>query len=305
MADLVPLSELADYFSILRRYSKELRGKRSVHTLDVGYVWKSGKMTDKIGIRAHVLLKRPLEVIDAADLLPTEVDGCRVDVLQSKRPRNADEIPAEYTTLRDPIQGGMAVFNTKTPGPGTLGAIVYDTMNGGGILGLSCLHVFIGSGSVTNPANLLIQHPPLGEQRGVIGSALGGRNRPELDAALMTIAAGKATSWNLLGNLGPLNGTAEPALSLELTKVGAKTGVTRGMIDGISELQFTLVRVAGDTSVGEISRPGDSGAIWFDAGARAVGLHFRGEDPDEPVERAWAKRAPIVAERLYVAFSPP
>ena len=103
---------------------------------------------------------------------------------------------------------------------------------------------------------------------------------------------------------------------MRVWKSGRSTGYTEGIIDGIKmkvslpygdlgikqlDRVFHIVPRPGAGDV-EISRGGDSGAVWVDAeSGKAVGLHFAGESANLP-EHALANEIISVAESLNVRF---
>ena len=104
-----------------------------------------------------------------------------------------------------------------------------------------------------------------------------------------------------------------------LEKSGRTTGVTRAMIDGIGRYFFTypvgeigidgfrLVPIEeGNPSNIEISRSGDSGAVWYlPASSIGIGLHIGGEtDPTPENEHAIACFLETALSRLNVTLKP-
>ena len=106
---------------------------------------------------------------------------------------------------------------------------------------------------------------------------------------------------------------------MRVSKSGRTTGVTEGLIDGVSLTttlryrsgpvqtfndQIHIVPRPGAPPDDEISLGGDSGSVWIDdANNRAVGLHFAGEVGAAP-EHAVANRMEVVAEKLNFSFTP-
>lgn len=258
-----------------------------------------------------------------------------------------------------PLMGGLSV---GSPGvtAGTLGAVVWDRADGSAHI-LSNWHVLaLGasdsrSGGCTHPGHgadpqpyyqaaphpyyQAVSHPyyqsvPGGMAIYQPGPADGGtpadivawlsRSRLDraMDAALARLDGPRPYLRDLLG-LHPIGGEAEPRLGMKVVKSGRSTGVTKGLIDGVS-LSTTITYGHGPQAFTdqlhivprppwphpdheyEVSDAGDSGAVWIDeATGMAVGLNFAGErDPHPRSEHALANPMPRVATELDFSFTP-
>ncbi|MCC6805715.1 MAG: hypothetical protein IT319_22730 [Anaerolineae bacterium] len=65
------------------RYSDELMRKPNVVGVAVGYASQGGARTPEIGIVVMVDRKIPLNQLAPQDVIPTELDGVRVDVQET------------------------------------------------------------------------------------------------------------------------------------------------------------------------------------------------------------------------------
>jgi hypothetical protein len=281
-----------DMLGVLRKHAGTLLGKRGVHSVDIGYVWKGGELTDEIGLRAHVMQKRPRHAVDQADLVPQQIGAWRVDVLASKRRHYAGE-------AFDPLIGGIETNSFRIGGRGTLGAIVHhDTEDGA--FALSNYHVF-GRGLPENGIGGAVHQPASGLDETRYGHVFA--VDVTLDCAIAKVDGPRSTRPAILNLVDHVAGTESPRLGLIVTKSGATTGVTSGMIEGVGRRdQFTIV--PRPESWGPIADRGDSGAVWINTTTNnAVGLHFGGELNDSDITiRAWAKNIEQVCKRLHIHF---
>jgi hypothetical protein len=278
--------------------------------------------TDRVGVRFHVRNKlRPGE-LKASQMLPTQIGGVDVDVLESRySPHAADPKVADPRAAQQPLSPGLSIGNVTTSETGTLGALVKDAA--GTAWMLSNWHVLVG-GPEAKPGDVISQPGPLhlganpARPVAVLDRSLSPSE--QLDAALARIDAGIAFDQAIF-NLGLKPRTvAAPALGARLTKSGAVSGVTEAVIDGVDgsyQLDysnfglgplwmrgFRLVRDPASASP-SISEAGDSGALWVDAAqAAAVGLHFAGEDDGTPLnDYALAHPLGEVLARLNVQLA--
>jgi hypothetical protein len=65
------------------RYSDELMRKPNVVGVAVGYATRGGERTPEIGIVVMVDRKIPLDQLAPQDVIPSELDGVRVDVQET------------------------------------------------------------------------------------------------------------------------------------------------------------------------------------------------------------------------------
>ncbi|MFP5282815.1 MAG: hypothetical protein ACLGIF_05125, partial [Actinomycetes bacterium] len=278
--------------AVLARHAEQLRSLKGVHAVDVGYEFADGKPTNRLAVRVHVHAKRPEAELESDQVIPSELEGIPVDVLQT------NPAPQVRRTRDDPIVGGSATTNSTALANfvGTLGAVVHDRATGAR-MALSNHHVYVGEAgrvgdSISQPSSLAA-----GDQIGTLT-----RFDEALDCAVATLNDRRAASTDILGFPGGIRMLREPVIGTEVTKSGRTTEMTSGVIDGVSETEFTIIPDPNRPAAGgEISSGGDSGSVWFETGRSEVGygLHFAGEtDPDPTAERAWAKRLTRVAAAL-------
>jgi len=66
--------------AIKDRYQGDLLHRRNVVGLGIGYKEVGGQPTDQLSLIVMVRKKEPSSQLDAADLLPSEIEGVPVDV---------------------------------------------------------------------------------------------------------------------------------------------------------------------------------------------------------------------------------
>ena len=246
----------------------------------------------------HVKAKKSLDDLDPSQILPQSMKGIPIDVLQCNPKKHRLERDSSF----NPVLGGVAVGNTRYQFFGTLGAIVYDPVRQQP-LGLSNHHVLVGeSGQVGDE----IAQPPSGNQSDVVGSL--NRWDEVMDCAVFNFNKQRLISPRILGITRQPSGYQEPRLGLRVMKSGRTTGVTFGIIDGISQDELSVIPDPNRLSPqGEISASGDSGSVWLETSTTAaVGLHYAGEtDPSPAAERAMAKRISKVINCLGISFGSP
>jgi hypothetical protein len=66
--------------SVKAKYERELMRKRNVVGVGVGFCERDGQRTGEVCIVVSVREKLPLDQLASKDVIPTELDGVRVDV---------------------------------------------------------------------------------------------------------------------------------------------------------------------------------------------------------------------------------
>ena len=142
-----------------------------------------------------------------------------------------------------------------------------------------------------------------------------------MDAAVATLNGARGHTRDILG-LGTISGIDTATLGMLVVKSGRTTGITRGVVDGVSMSvsinygdpgvvaftnQIRIVPRAPWPAVDyEVSMGGDSGSVWLnEANNRAIGLHFAGEtDPMPASENAICSPIGPIATELNFSFLP-
>jgi hypothetical protein len=69
------------------KYTDELMRKAHVMGVAIGLVQKGGQSTSEVGLVVMVDQKVPLAALEPQDIIPSELDGVRVDVQEIGIPR--------------------------------------------------------------------------------------------------------------------------------------------------------------------------------------------------------------------------
>jgi len=287
-------TEMDALMKVLKENEKSLRAHKGVYKVDVGYRWKDGKMTGEIAIRVHVKSKKPVKELGTKDVVPRELAGFPVDVIQSKIEL---QHPTPCTNRHNPVVGGVETRNVNIGVVGTLGAVVFDAANNNRPMALSNHHVYVAS-RPKSAVGERVNQPGTTTNTDAIGTVT--RSNKTLDCAVTTFNNNRQASTTIWGFPGGIKGMINPAIGMRVTKSGRTTGITRGMVEGVSTNEFTIVPIAGQWQ--ELSLGGDSGSVWLEEVSHAaVGLHYGGETSTAPAdERAWAKRMTRVANTLNI-----
>ncbi|HPT88551.1 MAG TPA: hypothetical protein PL004_11965 [Bacillota bacterium] len=283
---------------MLRYYIPFISTYQGVHYVDVGYKYTGGQRLSTLAIRVHVHQKQPLHSLTPSQILPENLDHIPVDVIES-HPEMQQRSHIERRNIRfDPLIGGVAIRNPRFRSMGTLGKIVFDNETGQP-LGLTNYHVLVGDSGQLGDA---VTQPASGLKEDIIGHLL--RCDETCDCAVFTLNHSRQWSPDILDlDFHPPTGPGEPLIGMEVSKSGLTTGITQGLIDGVSLDEFTVVPLETDPqNFQELSAPGDSGSIWIETETGiAVGLHYAGEvDPDPAAERAWSKKLTDVCSALNI-----
>lgn len=281
--------------ALLKRNGKRLRALKGVRKVDVGFRWQDGRMTGEVALRVHVRKKKPIEEVAPEDLVPDEIDGFPVDVIVSNAGHQQARPERRRLTRRNPLMGGVEIRNVDKDGAGTLGAIVFDRSTGAP-MALSNHHVF----SKNRPEEGIgetVNQPATTRSSDAIGSVTRGNRR--LDCAVAALREGRRFSVGILDFPGGIKGVADPLLGMRVAKSGRTTGTTFGVIEGVTETEFTVVPTIDDGK--ELTSGGDSGSVWLEETSHAaVGLHSRGEPPTAAQERATVKWISKVSASLDI-----
>ncbi len=119
---------MADREAIQRAYEKALRtfGHRpEVTGVDIGYKYQDGQRGEEVVLRVHLREKLAPDLVEPAQLLPREIDGVPLDVIQGNYTPSGGSVLAlaARRRRRDPVQPGLSISHHLGTA-GTIGAIV-------------------------------------------------------------------------------------------------------------------------------------------------------------------------------------
>ncbi|MHA1151475.1 MAG: hypothetical protein ACTSQ7_02215 [Alphaproteobacteria bacterium] len=315
---------MAETEQIQRAYEKALRAfghRPEVTGVDIGYKYKDGQRGEEVVLRVHLREKLAPELIDPAQLLPSEIDGLPLDVIQGSYTPSGGGILALAARRhrRDPVQPGLSISHHMGTA-GTIGAIVYDRTDGAPCI-LSNKHV-LAEAALAEAGDQILQPGRMdGGRRDV--DAIARLRRMHLgirgDAAIAALDQSRQIRTTLYGSDIQIQQTRRARVGDLAAKSGRTTGVTDGRVDGVGRFKVKYgfqdqwiegfkLRTQDPTNPGdlELTRHGDSGALWYDPITQeGLGLHFAGEDDSAPAaEFALACHLDAVLDELLVSLTP-
>lgn len=297
--ELISNTQQLALLELLAAHKARFLNFRGVHYLDIGFKYITNILTSQLAIRIHVHQKKAAHLLDLAQLVPKQLGQLPTDVIQSNRRLDAATINIRDTRF-NPLIGGIAIRNLRHNLLGTLGAVVLDRQNQTWV-GISNHHVLINkNGKKGDP----VTQPASNNINDIIGFVT--RWDEKLDCAIFSLNNSRMIAPRILDIPTAVTRIKEPLLGMTVVKSGRTTGKTYGVVEGVSEEEFTIVPLKNGPLPPdpEISAPGDSGSIWLDiTDHSAVGLHYAGEKDSAPQnERAWAKKMNRITAALDISF---
>ena len=315
---------MAETERVQRAYEKALRAfghRPDVTGVDIGYKYKDGRRGEAVVLRVHLREKLAPGLVDPAQLLPAEIDGVPLDVIQGSYTPSGNGVLAlaARRLRRDPVQPGLSISHHMGTA-GTIGAIVYDRTDGAPCI-LSNKHV-LAEAALAEAGDQILQPGRVDGGRRDL-DAIARLRRMHLgvngDAAIAALNQSRQTRTALYGSDLQIRESRRAQVGDLAAKSGRSTGVTDGQVDGVGRFKvrygFTdhwiegfKLRTQDRANPGdlELTRHGDSGALWYDPVTQeGLGLHFAGEDDSAPAaEFALACHLDAVLDELLVSLTP-
>lgn len=260
------------------RITEQYLGKKGVTGVGVGFKIKGAVTTKELAILFFVEKKSN---IAGDELLPTNIEGCPVDVIQSSFSDIAvgkDEGESAGALRVDPIIGGVQITPKDGRSFGTLGVVA--TSAGSKVL-LTCSHV------VNDQTGVEIDQPApkaIGSNVcATVSAAVKGNisyagSQCYVDAAIATHNTfARDFKANTVYPSSTVGGSQEAIPGETVTKQGAKTGQTSSTVASVSTTITTpsgnrYYNVIAINGAGGFSEGGDSGSVILNANAYVVGL---------------------------------
>ena len=296
---------------------QEMLRRPNVIACGVGYKVTNNGITDDLAVVISVVRKLPVAQLASAELVPSEVDGIKTDVVQTGLFR-AFQTPRDRWRPRVPPGVSVGHLNATA---GTFGCLV---RRGSEVFILSNNHVLANANQcqlgdpILQPGRhdggvpqdrfaTLADYVPLDfgtdaptctitttveKTFNVLSDLVGSRHRlmayqqtegsNRVDAALARPDDPASVTPDIIGIGRPL-GVHRATLGTQLKKSGRTTGFTEGhivQIDVTSRVAYPPgeARFYGQLMATGMSAPGDSGSIVLDTHNHAVGLLFAGSD---------------------------
>lgn len=171
-----------------------------------------------------------------------------------------------------PLRPATLIYNPAAQEAGSIGC--FATTDGLDAWIVSCHHVLIGGEAAVAQA---VFQPTDADGAAPVADTGAARTAPDLDVAAVRVGPGVAV-LNAIAGLGAVGAApAEAAPGMRVVKVGATTGLTEGEISDVENDRLRIVPPPGFPRGYQLSAPGDSGALWLEAGTlKPVGLHYQG-----------------------------
>ena len=308
--------------NLLMRYRSQLLRFKNVKDLGVGFKFVNNVLTEELSIIIEVSKKEIPDHIALDQLLPKQIEGVALDIIESPAPEKLfferNEVHPEILKISDQrnqfyeeLLGGIWIRNKHRRGAGgTLGAVVYDR-NNGDAYGITSRHVLFPKHSFVLRKKVAVIQPNTGSlSQATIGKALiNNHEGPDCIRFQLNDHRSIHEHSQVMGIAGMITGIEkEIVCGAKVMKSGARTGVTYGIIvcESICNEGFIVYPDEDyDLIDGELSMPGDSGAIWLtnDEQMKAVGLHWLGNRRKYvDAELSVALKMERVAEYLNIRF---
>ena len=291
------------YAQAIRRFS----GRPGVLGIGIGLPMSNGKIDDnRKVIRVFVEEKLPAEAVDDRHLIPTRIDGIRVDVQAlCMQGDTHDTASFDDTTMaaQAELRPGISIGNAAGP-PGTLGLIA--TSDGKPCL-VSADHVLA---PLTSSSQDVYQPAPADGGAGpehLVGRVW--RVNRALGVATASVSTMRSLVRSPMGTTVVVKKFRLPKIGETVTKVGRSTDKTHGVVRDFVSIQgcargFVIWPAGGTRTNVEISKGGDSGAVWYSEDDSAgIAIQERGE-PDGVPNQEWAVAAGLVYAADALNFRP-
>ena len=201
--------------------------------------------------------------------------------------------------------GGIQIQSKRKKGIGTLGCVVFDKSSGKPF-GLTNKHILKKRRgfSVIQPA------AKSRTQEYIVGNILrkGGKGKSNDFAVFELNESNRSydSENSIFGLSGKISDYVEPVRGMTVQKVGQRTGHTFGIIEEVKNNKVTIIPNPQKPAPNEISKGGDSGALWVTDEVRnfkAVALHRAGEPEESNLkDKAFAIPIKKVLDALQIRF---
>jgi hypothetical protein len=320
---------LSEAIAVKRRVEDRLLSLPGVHAVGFGGKVSNGSPTGEFSIRIKVVNKKPLSELQPEEIIPTEIEGVRTDVVES----SPEVVPYSLT-------GGIQILPTKEADglivkvPGTLGCFAWTLDTPPKAVLLSNDHVLYGEQLRLQDGDPVNVDSCSGCCEKLIARLLrtGGNYKQNIsiDAAIAELVPGvewqprvqgshnsttiKGTLDLRLENLPNLPQVIQDAISnhdFRVYKNGAKTDFTKGKIVDVDlsnfdetttklKHQLEILSLSGD----DFSARGDSGSIIYDDEGRVVALLWGGStEGQKPPKSTFGSHIKLVETKLQIRIA--
>jgi hypothetical protein len=245
-----------------------------INGLSYGFKRVSGKFLDEMAICVHVEDKLPKYKIPPGHLVPSEVNGEKTDVIQTRTRPLSDALITGYYDVLAP---GISIGNTTAGSAGTLGAFIYGLDNEIPYV-LTNYHVAL-NWTKSGGSGIDISQPAIYDGGSPDYDLIGKTKDYYLDndGDVAIIALNGERPLNRATEITGISfySVAEAQVGDLITKVGRTTGKTEGVVTSIG-WQTTNYGVLGNKTIWShfvhktddyevMDGHGDSGSIMYDS----------------------------------------
>lgn len=246
-----------------------------VRAVGVGLKEVGGALTEAIVLRVYVERKRPETELSPDEILPKEIDGIGIDVLEHHPTTQTSPDQGRYR----PIRGGIQIGN-DTGAAGTLACVAQRNSDHRWVV-LSNSHVMMAGKSLLD-TDIRIAQPSVSGccccTCGFIGTVLDSQIGGKVDCAIAAIDDDVAHIQEII-DIGGIAGVAAAVVGDKVQKRGRTSHVTSGTVVDIAfpttsgSHSFTdQIRVTPDAAFPNFQIGGDSGAALVNETRHVVGL---------------------------------
>jgi hypothetical protein len=295
-----------ELLQIKRRAEKSLLAIPGVHAVGIGSKVTKGSPTGEPSIRVFVVRKKPPGDVPPDDLVPSEIEGVKTDVVETPVP-TTQQILGEGANAHNededryrPLRGGTQI-NRIGRGNGTLGCFLTVNGDAAKVVAVTNHHVLYENSS--DSPNHEQAGQPTGEDSctkccsDVIGTVLDAQCDADVDIALVQLQGGE--KWlREVQDIGTVKGTHTVTLAeatphtYQVKKRGRTTRLTGGFVtdigmsgsvnkpDGSLHRNYVdAIRVEANPDPANpgpraFAKPGDSGSAVLNTSDEVVGILF-------------------------------
>jgi hypothetical protein len=312
------------YAAALAQYGEQ----SDVCGVDIGYRYAGTRMMPNDGLVVRVHRSSKLSASDesaraerrmtarasSAAAVPPTMEGVPLVFLHAKYARHqggsrgatAQDVH-KRVVLVDPLCPGVQVAQRNGTG-GTLGLIVFD-------LELEEFSILSNEHVLRVAGGHEIDQPELAKGGTQVATFTRAIAHPTGDAALARLNKNRTLSAVQFGTKVVVAAAANVLIGDVVQKSGAASGLTTGVVDGIGryrmadneKLGMDGFRIVAKPRNRDVSKGGDSGAVWFrKSDHKGLGLHVGGDITVANLERrpAIAAHLPAVLQALRAEIRP-
>jgi hypothetical protein len=247
---------------------------------------------ESLAVLIRVREKIPIELLPKRSLIPATIAGIPTDILEGAGLPQDERSSAASPTRTDFAQTLVPGISIGVPrgGPGTLGLFVQHSVAGLSILTADHVLAPIGHGDDTRLFQPAPDDAPI-EGRDPIARVF--QRLPANGVGIARLDTSRPIQNEPLGVSQTIRGVRLPALGEVFEKSGRTTGVTRARVVRFGAFKNCKpgieLQPEDGSSTAEITKGGDSGAVWYDPNSfEAVAVQCRG-DGDDDLLQEWAQ----------------